>query len=141
MDVDKRVAVRIAGEALGIGALGWLFGWGWGTAIALAAFVLVAEAMRARNSSGVRRRHLLRHGRLPNEYSLAFRAHAESAVVLWGVEIASLGFVAAGICILVSNPEKWLVALAAIGFFGLGAAVTTYMLVLRRRGRGPAAAD
>jgi hypothetical protein len=50
------------------------------------------------------------------------------------MEIASLALVGCGLGILVSDPGQWLMALASIVFFGLCAAVSTYMLVLRWRG-------
>jgi hypothetical protein len=53
-------------------------------------------------------------------------------VVLWLVEIGSLAFVAAGIFMLVVEPDKWLIAIASIGFFGLCAGFVMYLLVLRR---------
>ena len=133
MIFDKTLATRIIGPVLVTGALAWQFGWGWGPALALAAIVIGAEIVRTRNSARVRQRYLLRGRQPPNEHSFEFRARAESAVVLWSVEIGSLALAAAGVLVLVVAPEKWLAALAGIGFFGACAALFTYLLVLRRR--------
>jgi hypothetical protein len=61
------------------------------------------------------------------------QARAYSLVVLWLLEIGSLGFVVIGITMFVVDPRNWLVGLASILFFGLCATMATYMLVLRYR--------
>jgi FtsH-binding integral membrane protein len=137
MAFDRQLLISIVGSVLVTSLLAWQFGWGWGLALATAAFLIVFEIARRRNSHRLRNWYLLRRRRPPDENSLAFRASAESAIVLWLMEIGSLGFVAAAIFILVSTPEHWLTALAGIGFFGLCAAFNTYLLVLRRRGAPP----
>jgi hypothetical protein len=138
MAFDKQqLLISTVGSVLVTCVLAWQFGWGWGGALAVAAFFVAFHLHRTRNSNRLRHWYLLRGRRPPNENSLAFQAFAESAIVLWLMEIGSLGFVAAGIFILVATPERWLTALAGIGFFGLCAAFNTYLLVLRRRGAPP----
>jgi hypothetical protein len=75
--------------------------------------------------------------RLTVNDSFTTQARTHSLAGLWLLEIISLVFVATGISILVVEPEKWLIAVACIIFFGFCAAVFARMLVLRRRG-GPA---
>jgi hypothetical protein len=130
---------QIVGLVLATVVLALLFGWPLGIALVFGASLITAHLVWARNSHRARMRDLLRgvqpsHERVGQEYSLASQARTQSAVVMWSVEIASLVFVGGGVGILVTNPGQWLPALAAIGFFGLCAAVTTYMLVLRWRG-------
>jgi hypothetical protein len=48
------------------------------------------------------------------------------------VEIGSFVFVAAGVFMFVVDPEKWLIAVASIGFFGLCAVFAMYLLILHR---------
>jgi len=64
--------------------------------------------------------------------SMSSQARAHGPVILWLLTIASLVFVAGGILMLIAEPHSWLVALAAILFFGFCAAVSIRMLVLRR---------
>jgi hypothetical protein len=52
---------------------------------------------------------------------------------LWFLEAMSLGFVAAGVVILVVDPANWLPALASTIFFGMCAAMFAYQLLWRRR--------
>jgi uncharacterized membrane protein YbaN (DUF454 family) len=110
-----------------------------GTALVFAAFFIVANMVWTRNSHRVRMRSLLRGVQPSNkewgqEYSLASQARTQSAVVIWLMEIASLALVGCSLGILVTDPGQWLMALVSIVFFGLCAAVNTYMLVLRWRG-------
>jgi hypothetical protein len=138
MAFDKQqLPISTVGSVLVVGVLAWQFGWGWGVALAFAAFLVALPFLQARNSQRLRHWYLLRGRRPPHEHSLAFQAFAQSAIVLWLMEIGTLGFVAAGIFILVATPEHWLTALAGIGFFGLCAAFNTYLLVLRHRGTPP----
>jgi hypothetical protein len=71
--------------------------------------------------------------RLSLQESMASQARAHSPASLWILEIVALAFVGCGILIIVIDPENWLLALGSIVFFGFCAAVTTRMLVLRRR--------
>ena len=71
--------------------------------------------------------------RLTVNDSFTTQARTHSLAGLWTLQIVSLVFVAAGIFILVVEPAKWLTGLACIIFFGLCAAVFSWMLVLRRR--------
>ena len=85
--------------------------------------------------------HLLRRlkvadERLSLQESMTSGAQAHGVVVLWLLEIASLVFVCGGIFMFIVDPNQWLVALAGIFFFGLGAVVFARMLVLRRRSTG-----
>jgi len=130
---------QIVGLVLITGALALLFSWRLGTALVFAAFFIVADMVWTRNSHRVRMRSVLRGVQPPNEglrqeYSLASQARTQSAVVIWSMEIASLALVGCGLGILVTDPGQWLMALVSIVFFGLCAAVNTYMLVLRWRG-------
>jgi hypothetical protein len=59
---------------------------------------------------------------------------AQPVVMLWLVGISALTFVAAGVVILIVNPGKWMVALAAIVPFGACAVLVASALLLRRRG-------
>jgi hypothetical protein len=58
---------------------------------------------------------------------------AHSAGFLWAAVIGSLVFVAAGIFMLVFDPDEWLTAVATIVFFALCGASIGRMLVLRYR--------
>jgi hypothetical protein len=71
--------------------------------------------------------------RLSLQEATATQALTHSVTFLWLLEIFSLLFVATGIAMLIFSPADWLVALAAIGFFGLCAVVGAYMLVIRHR--------
>jgi len=73
--------------------------------------------------------------RLSVRDSMAAQASAHGTAFLWVMEAIALAFVAAGIAILVLDPQNWLIALAAILFFGLCSAVFTWMLLVRRRSR------
>ena len=130
---------QIVGLVLLAGTLALLFSWRLGMALVFAAFLIAAHMLWTRNSHRVRMRSLLRgvqpsNERLGQEYSLASQARTQSAVVIWLMEIASLALVGCGLGILVTDPGQWLMALVSIVFFGLCAAVNTYMLVLRWRG-------
>lgn len=70
--------------------------------------------------------------RLSMQESMATQARAHGAVGLWLLEIVALMFVATGVVILVVDPDKRLVALTSIVFFGACAAAFAHMLVLRR---------
>jgi hypothetical protein len=54
-------------------------------------------------------------------------------VLLWAFAIVSVAFVVAGLFILIVTPDKWLVAIAGIVFFGACAAVFGFMLVQRQQ--------
>jgi len=135
----QSLVYKIVGLVLLAGALAWLFSWRLGTALVFAAFFVVVDMVWTRNSHRVQMRSLLRGVQPSNkewgqEYSLASQARTQSAVVMWLVEIVTLGFVGCGLRILVTDPGQWLMALASIAFFGFCAAFNTYMLVLRWRG-------
>jgi hypothetical protein len=68
--------------------------------------------------------------------SVTSQASALGVVMLWLMEVAALAFVASGIFMLVVDPRLWPIALSGIILFGISAAKTTYMLLLRRRTRG-----
>ena len=133
------IVYKIVWLVLITGTLALLFSWRLGTALVFAAFFIVVDMVWTRNSRRVRMRSLLRgvqpsNEGLRQEYSLASQARTQSAVVIWLMEIASLALVGCGLGILVTDPGQWLMALVSIVFFGLCAAVNTYMLVLRWRG-------
>jgi hypothetical protein len=71
--------------------------------------------------------------KLSMQEAVSSQAITHSPVFLWLMEIFSLLFVAAGVLILIFDPGEWLMGLSSIGFFGLCAALATYMLVLRSR--------
>ena len=70
--------------------------------------------------------------RLSLQESMATQARAHDAVGLWLLEIVALMFVATGVVMLVVAPDKRLIALTSIVFFGACAAAFAHMLVLRR---------
>lgn len=119
------------------GALALWNGWGAGMTLVFAALFIIPHLVWARYSHNIQLRQLLR-GPQPSDKrptlhpDMASQARAHNVVVLWLMAIGSLAFVAGGIFILIVAPGRWLVALAAIGFFGLCAAGAAYMLVLRR---------
>lgn len=71
--------------------------------------------------------------KLSLQESVALQAREQSLVLLWLVEIASIGFVAGGIFIIVVDPRQWLTAIGGILFFGFGAGWMAIMLTTRRR--------
>jgi hypothetical protein len=77
-------------------------------------------------------------GLQPSDESFSFRenmtyqALAQSAVVLWLLEIGSLAFVILGAFIFVFDPANWRAGISSMLFFGLCAAVFAFMLVVRR---------
>jgi hypothetical protein len=71
--------------------------------------------------------------RLSLQESMTSQARAHSTAGLWFLEIIALAFVGCAILMIVIDRGNWLVALGSIVFFGFCAAVTTRMLVLRRR--------
>jgi hypothetical protein len=73
--------------------------------------------------------------RLSIQESMAIQARAHSAVGLWLLEIVALMFVATGVVMLVVTPDKRLIALGSIIFFGACAAAFAHMLVLGRSER------
>jgi hypothetical protein len=75
--------------------------------------------------------------RLSLQESMTTQARLHSGAVLWLLEIASLVFVGGGVLILIATPADWLIALAAIVFFGLCAVAVGRMLVLRRQVGSP----
>jgi Ca2+/Na+ antiporter len=52
---------------------------------------------------------------------------------LWLLELGAIGFVFAGIYILIIAPEKWLIASASILFFGLAAIAFGRMIFVKRK--------
>jgi hypothetical protein len=71
--------------------------------------------------------------RLSLQESTAMQARAHGAIVLWLAEVGAIVFVGLGVFIWIVDPGQWVVALAAILFFGLCAAKITRMLVLQRQ--------
>jgi hypothetical protein len=71
--------------------------------------------------------------KLSLQESMTSQAQAHSAVVLWGLEIASIIFVVTGIAMLVFDPGSRLTALFCTAFFGLCAAKIARLIVLRNR--------
>ena len=69
--------------------------------------------------------------------ALSTQAFTHSIVTLWLLEFLSLGFVAAGILLLVRDSANWPIALAPIVFFGLCAGLFAFTLVLRRKSVTP----
>ena len=120
------------------GALALTNGWGIGTMLIFATFFIVPYLVWARYSHNIQMRQLLRRPQ-PSDKTLALQsditsvALGQNVIVLWLIEIGSLAFVAIGIFMLFVDPGKWLIAVASIGFFGLCAAFTMYMFVLRGR--------
>jgi hypothetical protein len=74
--------------------------------------------------------------RLSMQESMATQARAHGAVGLWLLEIVALMFVATGVVMLVVAPDKRLIALTSIVFFGACAAAFAHMLVLCRHTPG-----
>jgi hypothetical protein len=74
--------------------------------------------------------------RLSREESWAAQVRAHSARSLWWLEIASLAMTGGGIWMFFVEPEKQLVAVAGIVFFGIGA--VTFAIQLVQRNREPA---
>ena len=120
------------------GALALTNGWGIAATLIFATFFIVPYLVWARYSHNIQMRQLLR-GPQPLDKTLALQpditsvALGQNVIVLWLIEMGSLAFVAIGIFMLFVDPGKWLIAVASIGFFGLCAAFTMYMLVLRGR--------
>ena len=71
--------------------------------------------------------------RLSVRESMNSQAKEQSPILLWVAEIGSIVLVAASLLIFALDPDKWLVATAGLVVFGLCAAATTFMLVLRWR--------
>ena len=69
--------------------------------------------------------------RLSWRESLTSQAVTHGPVVLWSLEIVSLCFVGIGAFIFVFDPGNWLIEIGSMLFFGLCAAVSAFMLVLR----------
>jgi len=118
------------------GTLTLWHGWGWGVILIFAALSIGPYLVWARYSHNIQMRQLLRAGQppdktLPLQPDKVSLALSINPVVLWLLELGSLAFVAAGLFILVVDPGSWLIALASIVFFGLCAAFTVYLLVLR----------
>jgi hypothetical protein len=99
--------------------------------IAVTAFLMAGYAAWARNK--VRGLQPSDEG-LSLDESMTSQGLAHSAGFLWAAVIGSLLFVAAGVLLLVFDPDEWLTALATIVFFALCGASIGRMLVLRRRG-------
>ena len=72
----------------------------------------------------------------------SYRAQAQghSLWMLWILEVSSVAFVVAGVVILVVSGE-WLVAAAAIGFFGACAVAIGFMILTRIRKVHPSPDD
>jgi hypothetical protein len=142
MAFDKQLLlIGIVGSVLTTLALAWMSGWGWTATLAIGVFFVVFDIIRTRNAkrnvNRLRNWYLLRHRQPPDESILAFIAHSQSAIMLWFVEIVSLGSVALAIFFLVKTPEHWLMAVPALAFFGLCAAFNTRLLVLRHTAAPP----
>ena len=71
--------------------------------------------------------------RLRFQETAAAQARAFGPFVLWFLEIISLGFVAIGIAIWLTDPTGGLLAIVTIAFFALCAASGAYLLFLRER--------
>jgi hypothetical protein len=65
--------------------------------------------------------------------SLAAQAHRHNIVVLWLLQLGSLGLVGCGLLLLIVDPRQWLVALLAGSFFGFCAWGFARMLIARRK--------
>ena len=63
--------------------------------------------------------------------AMSTQAFAHNAAILWLLEFLSLGFVAAGIFLLVRDSGNRPITLASIAFFGLCAGLFAFMLALR----------
>lgn len=70
--------------------------------------------------------------RLSLRESMATHARAHSPMLLWALEICSLGFVGLSVFIVASDPGKWLIAIAGGVFFGFCAAGFAVMLIMRQ---------
>jgi hypothetical protein len=121
MAFDKQLLlIGIVGSVLTTLALAWMSGWGWTATLAIGVFFVVFDIIRTRNAkrnvNRLRNWYLLRHRQPPDESILAFIAHSQSAIMLWFVEIVSLGSVALAIFFLVKTPEHWLMAVPALAF-------------------------
>jgi Na+/H+ antiporter NhaB len=97
--------------------------------------VVVAVVMAAYAAwAGVQCRQLTKSAdRLTFNESVANQAREHSIVVLWLLMIGALALVAGGVFILVVEPDKWLLGLVSIAFFGFAAFMVGRMLVLKRR--------
>ena len=71
--------------------------------------------------------------RLTVRESMTAQARAHSRASLWTFEAISIAFVLASVFILIVQPDKWLVAIAGMVFFGACAAVFGFMLVQRQQ--------
>jgi hypothetical protein len=75
--------------------------------------------------------------RLSFQESATGQARTHSPAMLWLITLFSIAFVAGGMFMLIAEPENWLIAFAAIVFFGVCAAFGIYMIVIRRRSVAP----
>jgi hypothetical protein len=64
--------------------------------------------------------------------TLSTQAFTHNAATLWLLEFLSLGFVAAGIFLLVRDSANWPITLLSVVLFAPGAGVFAFMLMLRR---------
>jgi hypothetical protein len=76
--------------------------------------------------------------RLSLQESITSQARLQSPALLWSILIVSIAFVGAGIYVWIINPRNWLTPVAAISFFGFGAAFLANMLVVRRKDKNAA---
>jgi len=60
-------------------------------------------------------------------------AREQSWIGLWLLELGAIGFVLAGIFIIIKDPKNWMIALASILFFGLAAVVFGKMITDKKR--------
>jgi hypothetical protein len=65
--------------------------------------------------------------------SMANQAKGHGRFVLWLLQIAAAAFVAGGIFILIVDPDKWLLAMAGILFFGYCAFMGAKMIAIKNR--------
>jgi hypothetical protein len=56
-----------------------------------------------------------------------------SWIGLWLLELSAIGFVLAGVFILITDLKNWMIALASILFFGLAAAIFGKMIAVKRK--------
>jgi hypothetical protein len=124
--------------ALVTGTLALWHGWGVGTTLVFATFFIVPYLVWTRYSQNIQKRELLRglqqsDKRLTLQPDITSVALGNNVVILWLMEIGSLAFVAVSIFMLLVDPGKWLIAATSIGFFGLCAVFSMYLLILRHR--------
>ena len=107
---------------------GALAGWAWAVALLPVFGIWYFASVRAIAQPLQKTSERLTVG---ESYRAQARGH--SLWMLWVGEIGSIGFVVAGIFILMVDPHDWLVGAASIGFFGINAIAIGFMLVTRLR--------